>query len=142
MAILEGVKVVVAWNTTGMAKSWDSGEALPEYHIPDAIDDPLQASIEKYIEAIPGRAFQIEVFLSSGFRLYTAHGIEVSLLIDDGTFRFSHRFPTQEVIKTQDDEEPLIISCITRSKALQDRVGTKYCETGFTFGHLRLGKDL
>ena len=45
MVILEDVEVVVAWNTTEMAKSWDGGEALPEYHTRDAIDDPLQASI-------------------------------------------------------------------------------------------------
>ncbi len=103
-----------------------------EKPIPDAIQ--ISDSVERYIEAVAGQAFQIEVYIKPSFKFYKADGITVGLEIDDETVNFNTHYTKQQVEQKQKASEPLVISSVIRVE------GARYFQVGFAFGSLHLGE--
>lgn len=133
MAILKDIEVRIARNTSGKVFAEDAGDALPEYQKPDSSDNHSQTSVERYVEAVTGQPFQIEVYIKPSFKIYEADGIRVGLEIDDRTV-FFHYFKKGQVEQGQQAGEPLVVSSVSRVE------GARYFKMGFVFGILYLGE--
>jgi len=133
MAILKDIEVRIARNISGNVYAEHAGDALQEYERPTATYNESSDFVEKYVEAVTGQAFQIEVYLRAGFKFYAAQGILFYLMIDDDTVSFCQYYTRLEVEERQASGEPFIISSYPCSK------GTRYFRMIFTFGSLTLG---
>ena len=131
MAILKGVEVRVALNTSGKAESEKAGVALPDYPGPNMTNNGAETLIERYIEAFSGRSFQIEVFFQPDFELHRAHGVAVEVDIDNEAVRVNQFFTAEQVATSKDTGVPLIISSAVRVRE------EKHYAAGLTFGSLQ-----
>ncbi len=133
MAILQDIEVRIARNTSGKVDADDAGDALPEYQKPDTSDNQSQTSVERYVEAVIGQAFQIEVHIRPSFNFFAANGITVTLVIDDETIFFEEVMSKEYIEKLKAAGEPIILSSVPRLD------GTRHYAMGFIFGSLNLG---
>jgi hypothetical protein len=85
MAGLKDIVVRVARNTSGKVIADDAGARLLEYERPNPVVNQFSDSVERYVEAVTGQAFQIEVYIQPSFKFYAASGITVGIEIDDKT---------------------------------------------------------
>ncbi len=134
MAILKDIEVRIARNTSGEVVAESAGDALQEYERPTANINGSSNSIEKYIEAVAGQAFQIEVYIRPTFNMYAASDMMVHLTIDDETVRFKSPTGKNSILWKKMVGKPIIISSVPRFE------GTRHYKTGFTFGSLNLGQ--
>jgi len=135
IAILGSIEVRIAQNISGRADSEDVGNALSEYQKPNTSVDQPSNPVEKYVEAVTGQPFQIEVFVKPGFQLYSADGIGVGIVIDDRVVTFNRYFSAEAVRQKIRDGKPVLISSVSRVE------GNRRFRMGFTFGSLNLGED-
>lgn len=134
MAILKDIEVRIARNTSGKARADDAGDALQEYQIPTATGSGSSDSVEKYIEAVTGQAFQIEVYFEASFEFYDADGITVGLEIDNRTVYSDRHYSKLQVEQRRKAGKPLVVSSLIGVES--DRC----FEWGFAFGSLHLGE--
>lgn len=135
MAILKDIEVRIARNTSGKVIAEVAGDALREYERPTATINESSDSVERYIEAVTGQTFQIEVYLTPSFKFYAAGGITVGLEIDDKTVYVSKYYSTEQVRQLICKGKPLVVSSVLRVE------GNRQFRMGFTFGSLDLGGD-
>ena len=106
------------------------GEALKEYPDPN---DPRRTST--YIEAVPGREFQIEVILLPSFEMYGADDVLVSFSIDDTTVNMRTVYSMAQI------QQDLALG---RHRIIRDVYDPfnpmQYCKRSFTFGTLEGGE--
>ncbi len=134
MAVLKDIEVRVARNTSGKVIADDAGARLLEYERPNPVVNQFSDSVERYIEAVTGQGFQIEVYIQPTFKFYKADGITVGLEIDEKTVNFNTHYTKQQVEQKQKASEPLVISSVIRVE------GARYFQVGFAFGSLHLGE--
>lgn len=134
MAIQKDVEVRIARNTSKEIKSNTAGDDLPEYEKPNSSSNPAQNSVERYVEAVTGQAFQVEVYIKPGFKFYGADGLTIRLMLDDKTVNKNLWFPRALVEQQQRAGQPLIISSTPHAD------GARFLNVGFIFGSLHLGE--
>ncbi len=134
MAGLKDIVVRVARNTSGKVIADDAGARLLEYERPNPVVNQFSDSVERYVEAVTGQAFQIEVYIQPSFKFYAASGITVGIEIDDKTINIYKHIARRRVEQNQKAGKPIVISSVTHA------AGDRYLRTGFAFGSLHLGE--
>lgn len=127
MVLIEDIEVRIA--------SSASGEALIEYDDPKAAPSGNGFSATKFIEAVTGLEYQVEVYIKPSFELWDADGLDIGVNIDGGVvnqFKF-HRISGVEACKK--NGKPITVD----STVYQE--GSKWYETPFSFGALNIGKS-
>lgn len=115
--------------------STSDGHRLVEYDNPKANASSDKHSSEKFIEAITGLTFRIEVKVKPSFQLYAADGIQIGLRIDGEVVRHSTYRRWDQVEKMQRTGKPFIDS----SASFLD--GLVWRKITYSFGSLKIGKS-
>ena len=110
------------------------GDPLREYPDPKPTDRFKDVAVERYIEAIPDREFQIQIHLEPSFDLFEADVLRVTVTIDWDTVRFCRYYSKSQIVENTSEEMPFII----QSACTTD--GTDHFRNSFSFGSLESGK--
>ena len=140
MAIFQDIEVKITLRPTENLDSHPPytlpiGEPLKEYHDPKPRFEAHSYWIAKYVESVPDREWQLEVYFKPTFDMFDASDILVDLSIDHGTMDLSRIFNKREVLYRVATGTPLIIRDVYElSDAGED------CRLGLAFGSLQGGE--
>lgn len=139
MAIHEDVEVKItlkpAPDPTRRLDPPTPGEALKEYDDPDPLVKTPGLLMEKYIEAIPGREFQVEIYLQPSFNMFDADDLAVHLTIDYDTVKTCILYDKPRVLYNMAHERP----CILRDVYDYNNT-TEHSRISFSFASLEGGE--
>ena len=138
MAVAQDIEVKVTLRPTEKASSdlpYPPGEALKEYPGPKPKFEYDGTLVEKYIEAVAGQEFQIEIYFKPEFDMFDANDLQITLSIDHDTVSISKMIPKYHIVHCSTTGVPLIVRDVYH---LND--AGEHRRLSFSFGSLEGGE--